>query len=175
MLDQCERLALGINLRSMQGMAGNDLDVFGQVFFKGGYLDLLTRRLTSDNGALLSRCISVSYECENGRITSRSIQGPYSLTIRRMASASTLYRITSLERETRRPSWKIRTLLYTGFSCVETLGVAREYSHCWQTHVSADHTFRICRRRLLCADKWISLGQGFWRRNSKSNGRLCQL
>ena len=60
MLDQCERLALGINLRSMQGMAGNDLDVFGQVFFKGGYLDLLTRRLTSDNGALLSRCISVS-------------------------------------------------------------------------------------------------------------------
>lgn len=60
MLDQCERLALGINLRSMQGMAGNDLDVFGQVFFKGGYLDLLTRRLTSDNGALLSRCIGVS-------------------------------------------------------------------------------------------------------------------
>ena len=60
MLDQCERLALGINLRSMQGMAGNDLDVFGQVCFKGSYLDLFTRCLTSDNGALLSRCISVS-------------------------------------------------------------------------------------------------------------------
>ena len=28
MLDQCKRLALGINLRSMQGVAGDDLDVF---------------------------------------------------------------------------------------------------------------------------------------------------
>lgn len=28
MLDQCKRLALGINLRSMQGVTGDDLDVF---------------------------------------------------------------------------------------------------------------------------------------------------
>ena len=60
MLDQCERLTLGIDLRSMQGMAGDNLDVFRQVFFEGSYLDLFTRSLTSDNGALFSRCISVS-------------------------------------------------------------------------------------------------------------------
>ena len=60
MLDQCERLTLGINLGSMQGVAGDDLDVFGQVFFEGSYLDLFTRSLASDNGALLRRCIKVS-------------------------------------------------------------------------------------------------------------------
>lgn len=60
MLDQCERLTLGIDLRSMQGMARDNLDVFGQVFFEGSYLDLFTRSLASNNGALLSRCIKVS-------------------------------------------------------------------------------------------------------------------
>lgn len=60
MLDQRQRLTLGINLRSMQGMAGDDLDVLGQVFFEGSYLDLFTRSLASDNGALLSRCMNLS-------------------------------------------------------------------------------------------------------------------
>ena len=60
MLNQCERLTLGIDLRSMQGMAGDDLDVFRQVSFEGSYLDFFTRSLAADNGALLSRCVNVS-------------------------------------------------------------------------------------------------------------------
>lgn len=60
MLDQCERLTLRINFRSMQGMAGDDLDVFRQVRLKGSYLDLFARSLASDDGALLSRCIDFS-------------------------------------------------------------------------------------------------------------------
>ena len=60
MLDQCEGLALRINSRSVKRMAGDDLYVFRQVCFKGSYLDLLTRSLASDNGALLCRCFNVS-------------------------------------------------------------------------------------------------------------------
>lgn len=60
MLDQCQGLTLGIDLRSMQGMARDDLDVFRQVCFEGSYLNLFTGSLASDNGALLSRCINVS-------------------------------------------------------------------------------------------------------------------
>ena len=44
----------------MKGMARDDLDVFRQIFFEGSNLNLFTRSLTSDNGALFSRCIDVS-------------------------------------------------------------------------------------------------------------------
>ena len=60
MLDQREGLALRINSRSVKRMAGDDLDVFRQVCFKSSYLDLLTRSLASDNGALFRRCFNVS-------------------------------------------------------------------------------------------------------------------
>ena len=60
MLDQREGLALRINSRSVERMAGDDLDVFRQVCFKSSYLDLLTRSLASDNGALFRRCFNVS-------------------------------------------------------------------------------------------------------------------
>ena len=60
MLDQCEGLALRIDFRSVERMAGDDLDVWRQVCFKSIYLDLLTGSLASDNGALLRRCFGVS-------------------------------------------------------------------------------------------------------------------
>ena len=41
-------------------MAGDDLDVFRQIFFEGSYFDLFTRCLASDNGALLGCCINIS-------------------------------------------------------------------------------------------------------------------
>ena len=60
MLDQCEGLSLRINFRSVERMAGDDLNVFRQVCFKSSYLDLFTGSLASDNGALLRRCLNVS-------------------------------------------------------------------------------------------------------------------
>ena len=60
MLDQREGLPLGINFRSVERMAGDDLDVFRQICLKSSYLDLLTGSLSSDNGALLRGCFYVS-------------------------------------------------------------------------------------------------------------------
>lgn len=55
MLDQNQRLTLGVHSRAVQGMARYNFDVLGQMLFKRSNLRGLTRRLTTDNGTEFGR------------------------------------------------------------------------------------------------------------------------
>lgn len=55
MLDEHQRLALGIDIGAVEGMAGYDVNVGGQVLLEGLDLGIFTGRLAANNGAELGR------------------------------------------------------------------------------------------------------------------------
>lgn len=55
MLDEHQRLALGIDIGAVKGVAGHDVNVGGQVLFESLDLRIFTGRLATNNGAELGR------------------------------------------------------------------------------------------------------------------------
>lgn len=56
MLDQHEGLAAGVDVGSVEGVAGDDLDVGGEVGFEGGDFGGFAGGLAADDGALFCCC-----------------------------------------------------------------------------------------------------------------------
>lgn len=52
MFDQHQGLAFGVDSGAVQRVAGYDLDVGGEVFFKGGHFGGFARGLTADYGTV---------------------------------------------------------------------------------------------------------------------------
>ena len=60
MLDQDERLAFRVYTRPVEGVAGHNADIGGEVLFESCDLWGFTRSLTADNGADFGGCLQLS-------------------------------------------------------------------------------------------------------------------
>jgi hypothetical protein len=88
MLDQDQRLPLWIDTWAVEGVYGDDADVFGKILFECANLWGLARRLPSNDSADFGSCAHVSVDVEP--VLVGAIQGPKALTTASMFLASTL-------------------------------------------------------------------------------------
>lgn len=84
-----QRLAMRINIRTVEGVAADDVDIFGEMLLEGSNLRSFARSLATDDGTLF-RCFNGSVTQHHRRVSQAIVQGPYPATTLSIDAASTL-------------------------------------------------------------------------------------